>query len=116
MQGKCRRCRDPEIQRLYSISFRKKQYWVCGACTKEIDIIVKGKPLKIIKANSVTAKEALKLANACGHAVTYWKDREKSSIDKRSKKTFQDIAETYEKLETKYTRMRKKANEAHGGV
>lgn len=40
--GICKRCLTPKIQRLYSLQFRKKQYWICKDCIKEIDKFIRG--------------------------------------------------------------------------
>ena len=37
--GSCKRCVCGIIKprRLYSVSFRKKQYWICADCIKELN-------------------------------------------------------------------------------
>ncbi len=44
--GNCKRCskymKKKPVVRLYSLSFRKKQYWICENCLVEINKFIKG--------------------------------------------------------------------------
>jgi predicted metal-dependent hydrolase len=47
--GHCKRCskhmkNKPDV-RLYSLQFRKKQYWLCEECLIEINRFIRGKRL-----------------------------------------------------------------------